>query len=53
MLSDRYCIASGGKLKEVLSPQFMVSCDRYDHGCQGGRLDYEWYFLEQVGTVTD
>lgn len=47
VLSDRLCIASGGKRREVLSAQYMVSCDSLDHGCQGGELDQEWTFLAE------
>jgi len=37
VLSDRLCIASGGKVDVVLSPQFMVSCDKSkSKGCGGG-----------------
>lgn len=53
VLSDRFCIASKGTVSAVLSPQFMVSCDTSDNGCQGGILPYEWEFLENTGTVTD
>ena len=53
VLSDRFCVASKSATKEVLSPQFLVSCDTSDDGCQGGILPYEWEFLENTGTVTD
>lgn len=46
-------MASNGAVNEVLSPQYMVSCDTTNMGCQGGYLDKEWYFLESTGTVTD
>jgi len=52
-LSDRHCIASNGKTKVVLSPQFMVSCDKKNMACQGGMLDKTWNFLETTGTVSD
>ena len=52
-LSDRFCIASQGKISQVLSPQFMVSCDTSNWGCKGGILPYEWEFLEDTGTVSD
>eukprot|EP01017_Pseudomicrothorax_dubius_P026877 TRINITY_DN3038_c0_g2_i2.p1 TRINITY_DN3038_c0_g2~~TRINITY_DN3038_c0_g2_i2.p1 ORF type:complete len:479 (+),score=98.24 TRINITY_DN3038_c0_g2_i2:112-1548(+) len=53
VLSDRFCIASNESVNAVLSPQFMVSCDTGNYGCNGGYLDHEWEFLEFEGTVTD
>ncbi len=53
VLSDRFCIASNGDVNVVLSPQYMVSCDTLNFGCQGGYLDKEWYTLEDQGTVSD
>jgi len=53
VLSDRFCIASNGKIDVVLSPQYQVSCDSGDLACQGGRLPDVWTFLENKGTVTD
>jgi len=53
VLTDRFCIASNGQIKETLSPQDMVSCDTNDHGCQGGQLDQAWAFLEAEGIVSD
>jgi cathepsin B len=35
-LSDRFCVA--GQDVGVLSPQYLVSCDNTDYGCQGGML---------------
>lgn len=31
----------------------MVSCDTEDHACHGGRLDFEWEFLEKTGIVNE
>jgi cathepsin B len=53
VLSDRFCIASQGKINVVLSPQDFVSCDWLDHGCNGGILTTSWVFLEYFGLVTD
>ncbi len=53
VLSDRFCIASQGKVNVVLSPQDMVSCDYLDHGCNGGILTTSWVYLEYFGIVTD
>jgi len=51
VLSDRYCIA--GNDVGVLSPQYMVSCDFSDYGCQGGYLTNSWAFLVKTGIPTD
>jgi cathepsin B len=53
VLQDRLCIASKGSIKTVLSPQYMVSCDGNDHGCQGGMLDSAWEYFEKTGVVAD
>lgn len=52
VLSDRVAIAEG-KQSPVLSAEDMVSCDREDHGCDGGSLDKAWSYLTQTGLVTD
>eukprot|EP00347_Sterkiella_histriomuscorum_P011695 403371460 len=52
-LSDRFCIASQGKVNLVLSPQDMVSCDTSNFGCFGGYLDQAWQYLEQQGVSSD
>lgn len=51
--SDRFCIASGGAVNVVLSPQDMVSCDPWDMGCNGGILSWAWSYLSNTGVVTD
>eukprot|EP00769_Ergobibamus_cyprinoides_P001658 gnl/Ergobibamus_cyprinoides/2724.p1 GENE.gnl/Ergobibamus_cyprinoides/2724~~gnl/Ergobibamus_cyprinoides/2724.p1 ORF type:complete len:384 (+),score=216.73 gnl/Ergobibamus_cyprinoides/2724:43-1194(+) len=51
--SDRLCIAKQGAEYVTLSPQYMVSCDSMNHGCDGGNLDFVWYFLKNHGTVSD
>jgi cathepsin B len=53
VMSDRYCIASQGRINKLLSPQDMVSCDSGDYGCQGGYLQKLWQYYEATGTVTD
>jgi cathepsin B len=53
VLTDRFCIASKGATNVVLSPQFLVSCDTSNYGCDGGYLDLTWQFMEQTGLVTD
>jgi cathepsin B len=53
VLSDRFCIASNGKINKVLSPQDMVSCDTGDAGCDGGDLTTSWDYLTGDGIVED
>lgn len=36
MLADRFCISSEGAVDVILSPQFLVSCDFENAGCNGG-----------------
>ena len=52
-LEDRICIHSGGNSSIVLSPQYLVSCDKNNAGCSGGYLDQAWYGLRDVGTCTE
>lgn len=52
-LSDRFCIASGNKVDVVLSPEYMISCDEGNMGCNGGYLNKAWDFLESTGAVED
>uniref|UniRef100_A0A7S3N996 Peptidase C1A papain C-terminal domain-containing protein n=1 Tax=Euplotes harpa TaxID=151035 RepID=A0A7S3N996_9SPIT len=52
-LSDRFAIESNLATDVVLSPQFQVSCDKINYGCQGGYLDRAWDFLEYKGTTSD
>jgi len=52
-LADRFCIASKGKIKSVLSPQYMLSCDHSNKACHGGLLDKAWSFLEESGITND
>ena len=53
VLSDRFCIASHGKIDVVLSPQTLVSCDSENMGCQGGYLDKAWEYLVSNGIALD
>jgi len=52
-MSDRFCIASKGSVNVVLSPQYQVSCDRFNLGCNGGFLTLAWRFLTTKGVPTD
>jgi len=53
VLSDRFCIATGGKTDVILSPQDLVSCDDSDYGCDGGYLDHSWNYLKETGIVSE
>lgn len=37
VLSDRFGIVSKGAENAVLSPESLVSCDKTDNGCEGGK----------------
>merc|ERR1719188_788528 len=52
VLSDRVAIAQG-KPSPVLSAEDLVSCDKIDHGCNGGELETAWNYLTSTGIVTD
>ena len=51
-LTDRFCIASGGKVNVTLSPQYLVSCSTFNMGCNGGTLTVAWKSLEISGLPT-
>ena len=48
-LSDRFAIAGEDV---ILSPQYLVSCDNGNYGCNGGYLDVAWNFMKG-GVPTD
>ena len=53
VLSDRLCIASGGKVDQVLSPQYLVSCDTSKSlGCSGGYPYNAFQYLATNGAPT-
>jgi cathepsin B len=52
-LSDRFAIASSGKVDFILSPEDLVSCDSTDYGCGGGYLENAWTYLQNTGIVSD
>jgi len=52
VLSDRVAISTG-KASPVLSPEDLVSCDKGDMGCQGGRLSSAWSYLKSEGAVSE
>ena len=51
-LTDRFCIATGGKINITLSPQYLVSCSTLNMGCGGGMLTFTWLSLERSGLPT-
>ena len=54
VLADRICIASGAaKTLVVLSPQWLVSCDKTNHGCGGGNLKDAWAYMVSNGVPLD
>ena len=53
VLSDRYCTSSQGRTNVELSPQYLVSCDKTDKGCEGGSLDRSWKFAVSSGLCTE
>jgi cathepsin B len=53
VLSDRFAIATQGKINVVLSPQDLTSCDPNNFGCQGGYINKSWDYLTETGIVTD
>ncbi|KAL0226993.1 hypothetical protein P9112_014317 [Eukaryota sp. TZLM1-RC] len=50
-LSDRFCAAKGQQV--ILSPQYLVSCDKSNMACNGGWLDKVWNFMASTGVVED
>jgi len=53
VLTDRFCIASNKTINKVLSPQYLVSCNTQNYGCQGGFPYLSWTFLVSDGITTD
>ena len=51
VLSDRFCISEN--VNEVLSPQWLVSCDTSNDGCNGGNLPLVWQYMESNGIPKD
>nr|AKC55969.1 Fowlerpain-3 [Naegleria fowleri] len=53
MVADRFCIGTRGKINTIMSPQWMVSCDTADNGCNGGEFPTAFQFVETTGLVSD
>ncbi|KAL9653872.1 hypothetical protein ABK040_012932 [Willaertia magna] len=52
-LSDRFCIASKGRVNVLLSPEFMLNCNYINGACTGGNLYYAYRFLTDIGVPAD
>ena len=53
VLTDRLCIQTQGKERIEFSPQDLVSCDRYNYGCQGGDMFISWLYTNYYGVCTE
>ena len=54
VLSDRFCIKSGGAVDVVLSPGDLLACEKLNLGCTCGSLpEWAWDYLSKSGTVAD
>ncbi|XP_039276659.1 cathepsin B [Nilaparvata lugens] len=52
-VTDRYCIASGGKFKQHLSMEDLLSCCmECGKGCDGGSPLYAWYHIWRHGITS-
>eukprot|EP00824_Muranothrix_gubernata_P001289 TRINITY_DN1148_c0_g4_i1.p1 TRINITY_DN1148_c0_g4~~TRINITY_DN1148_c0_g4_i1.p1 ORF type:complete len:316 (+),score=48.71 TRINITY_DN1148_c0_g4_i1:34-981(+) len=49
--SDRWAIHCNEDT--IFSPQWLVSCDGSDNGCQGGQITTPWEIIYEFGTVAD
>lgn len=53
--SDRYCLATGGKVNHVFSPQYLVDCDNnvFARACNGAITITVIDWVKRHGIVTD
>lgn len=49
---SRLCISSGGKIKEEISQQDVLSCAENHYKCSGGLITDTWEFLEKYGACS-
>eukprot|EP00300_Choanocystis_sp_HF-7_P002513 c11908_g1_i1.p2 GENE.c11908_g1_i1~~c11908_g1_i1.p2 ORF type:complete len:199 (-),score=28.23 c11908_g1_i1:356-952(-) len=53
VLSDRFCIASGGAVNVTLSPENLLECEKLNLKCEMGSLpQWAWAFLTETGVAT-
>lgn len=53
VLSDRFCIQSGGRINVTLSPQDALGCEELHYGCAMGSMpEWAWPFLVKKGVTT-
>ncbi|KAG2392162.1 hypothetical protein C9374_012414 [Naegleria lovaniensis] len=52
-VGDRFCVVTQARINHVMSPQWLISCDKNDGGCENGAFDTGLQFVEQVGLVTE
>merc|ERR1719162_2226929 len=50
-LSTNLCVLGLGN--PALSPEDLISCDKGDHGCQGGTLPGAWSYIDSHGLRSD
>jgi len=48
VLSDRLCIATNEKTNVVLSPEYMVACDKTNYGCDGKSIIIDSLFTQET-----
>jgi cathepsin B len=53
MLSYKLCIGTKEKLKVILSPQDLVSCNLENNGCEPSKANIAWDYLINEGIVTE
>jgi cathepsin B len=53
VLSDRFCIQTNGTTNVVLSPLYLIACDKKERGCTGGFPEKAWSFLAKIGVYSD
>ena len=52
MISDRLCIATGGRIKKNMSTEDLLSCCKNCGGCYGGSSYKAIDYFEKQGVVT-
>jgi cathepsin B len=52
-LSERFCQLSKGRDRPMISPQYVVNCDKSNSGCNGGRMISAFNFVAKNGAPED